>query len=410
MLDALYTVVIYPLTQIIEFVFVFSQKVFKETGWSVAAVSAAISVLCLPLYAVAERWQQTERDAQKRLKPKVDKIRAVFAGDERYMILSAYYRQNRYHPAYALRGAFGLLIQVPFFIAAYSYLSHLEALKGARFLFIRDMGAPDSLLHVGRFALNVLPVAMTLINVAASAVYAKGFPAKEKAQLYGTALVFLVLLYNSPAGLVLYWTLNNVFSLAKNAVQKTKRPLKTAYIALCICVAAVDVYMLFVHRGLLTKRLSLAAACSAAYLLPLCIRAKNWAARAAAQKTVLRHTALWQTKTYALSGIILFLLAGAVIPGALVASSPEEFSFIEQYRSPFPFIGTTLLQSAGIFIVWASCLYFLFSPKVRAALTAFLSLFAAAALVNTFAFPGNYGFLTTNLVFSNAAAFNEKRG
>ncbi|WP_162505032.1 hypothetical protein, partial [Treponema endosymbiont of Eucomonympha sp.] len=87
MLNALYTVVIYPLTQIIEFVFVFSQKVFKETGWSVAAVSAAISVLCLPLYAVAERWQQTERGAQKRLKPKVDKIRAVFAGDERYMIL-----------------------------------------------------------------------------------------------------------------------------------------------------------------------------------------------------------------------------------------------------------------------------------------------------------------------------------
>ncbi|WP_228378566.1 hypothetical protein [Treponema endosymbiont of Eucomonympha sp.] len=29
------------------------------------------------------------------------------------------------------------------------------------------------------------------------------------------ALVFLVLLYNSPAGLVLYWTVNNVFSLAK---------------------------------------------------------------------------------------------------------------------------------------------------------------------------------------------------
>jgi membrane protein insertase Oxa1/YidC/SpoIIIJ len=147
-LEILYNIVIYPLVQIIEFVFMFAQKIFKETGVSVIAVSGAVSLLCLPLYNVAEKLQRTEREAEKKLKPKVDKIKAVFSGDEQYMMLSAYYRQNHYHPVYAMRNTFSLLIQIPFFIAAYSYLSHLEALKGARFLFIADLGAPDGLIRI----------------------------------------------------------------------------------------------------------------------------------------------------------------------------------------------------------------------------------------------------------------------
>ena len=95
-MNILYNIVIYPLVQIIEFVFVFAQKVFKETGVSIITVSAAVSVLCLPLYNIAENWQRIERDTQKKLKPGIDKIKAVFSGDERYMILSAYYRQNHY--------------------------------------------------------------------------------------------------------------------------------------------------------------------------------------------------------------------------------------------------------------------------------------------------------------------------
>jgi membrane protein insertase Oxa1/YidC/SpoIIIJ len=148
-MNILYNIIIYPIIQIIEFVFVFAQKAFKETGVSIMAVSGAVSLLCLPLYNVAEKWQRIERDAQKKLKPKIDKIKAVFRGDEQYMILSAYYRQNHYHPVYAMRNTFSLLIQIPFFIAAYSFLSHLDALKEAHFLFISDMGAPDGMVKIG---------------------------------------------------------------------------------------------------------------------------------------------------------------------------------------------------------------------------------------------------------------------
>ena len=74
----------------------------------------------------------------------------------------------------------------------------MEALKGQSFLFIKDMGAPDRLFAIGSFYVNILPIAMTAINIIAGAIYTKGFATKEKVQIYGMALVFLVLLYNSP--------------------------------------------------------------------------------------------------------------------------------------------------------------------------------------------------------------------
>ncbi len=149
MSTVIFNIIIYPIIQIVEFIFTVSQTIFKNTGFSVMCVSAAVTVLCLPLYAVAERWQELERQMQKRLKNGVERIKAAFTGDEQYMILSVFYKQNHYHPIMALRSSFGLLIQVPFFIAAYAYLSHLEVLRGTSFLFIRDLGAPDALFKLG---------------------------------------------------------------------------------------------------------------------------------------------------------------------------------------------------------------------------------------------------------------------
>ncbi|MDR2097161.1 MAG: YidC/Oxa1 family membrane protein insertase [Spirochaetaceae bacterium] len=406
-MNILYNIIIYPIVQIIEIVFVFTQKIFKETGISIIAVSCAVSVLCLPLYNVAERWQKIERDIQKKLKPKTDKIRAVFRGDERYMILSAYYRQNSYHPVYAMRNTFSLLIQIPFFIAAYSYLSHLELLKDARFLFINDLGSPDGLLKIGGGGgINLLPLLMTLINVVSGAVYTRGLPARDKAQLYGMAAVFLVLLYNSPAGLVLYWTCNNIFSLGKNCIKKIK---SSEIILLHLITAAVflfDVYVLFFHDGAIFKRLLTGAAATIILAFMISINSVKKFYGIIIEFINLRNTGSVSAKIFFSSAVILFLLSGFVIPSALIASSTEEFSFITPYDSPFPFIGTVTLQAAGIFIFWFSAVYFFFSKNVKQALSILLYILSVTALINTFVFPGDYGFLSLTLTFSNTSELN----
>jgi YidC/Oxa1 family membrane protein insertase len=405
-LEILYNIIIYPLVQIIEFVFIFTQKTFKETGVSVIAVSGAISLLCLPLYNVAEKWQQVERDTQKKLKPKIDKIKAVFRGDEQYMILSVYYRQRHYHPVYAMRNTFSLLIQIPFFIAAYSYLSHLEALQGARFLFINDLGAPDALLKIGAGkSVNLLPILMTLINVVSGAVYTKGFPFRDKAQLYGMALIFLLLLYGSPAGLALYWTLNNIFSLIKNCVKKTKYSKAILYYSFVAAAAALDMYVLFIHGGHPLKRFITASVITAFLVLALVIKIAKPSLRKFILSINLSDTAAVHTRTFINSVIILFLLSGLAIPGSLIASSPVEFSFIDSNESPLPFVAAAMFQSMGFFLFWCPVIYFFFSKNVKTALAMALSVLSVIALIDTFIFPGNYGFITTTLIFSNFKNF-----
>ena len=71
---------------------------------------------------------------------------------------------------------------------------------------------------------------MTVINIIAGFIYAKKGQIKEKIKLIIIALVFLVLLYNSPSGLVFYWTLNNLFSLCKNIVVHYITPQLSLYV------------------------------------------------------------------------------------------------------------------------------------------------------------------------------------
>jgi YidC/Oxa1 family membrane protein insertase len=401
----LYSLIIFPLVQFIELTWIVIYKTSSNPGLAILAVSAAVSICTLPLYFIAEKHQRAEREIQKRLKPEIDNIKAVFSGDEQYMILSTYYRQNHYHPVYALRSSLGLLIQIPFFIAAYSFLSHLGALNNVPFLFVKDLGAPDALLPglIAGYSLNVLPVLMTLINCVAGAVYTRGLPVKEKVQLYGMALVFLVLLYNSPSGLVLYWTMNNVISLIKNCLQRIKNSKKFVFISLYVAVAFLDAYIFFIHRGAIRKRVMFIAVCSLVFLKPLVGKLYAWGKRKIKINTnIASQSALGQTNTFVFSVIILFLLAGLVIPGALIASSVQEFSFIEDHTSPLPFAGNVMMQAAGIFLFWPLCFYALFSKKTKNTLAVIMSLLCIAAIVNTFVFSGNYGFMTPMLKFSNA--------
>ena len=361
-MSILYLIFIYPIELLIELVFQLSYWRWENCGISLAAVSLAVSFLSLPLYIIAERWQQKERDIQKAFKPEIDEIKAVFKGDERYMILSTFYRQNHYHPVMALRSSISLMIQVPFFIAAYVYLSNLEMLKGQNLWFIKDLGAPDQLFSMGGFPINVLPIAMTVINIVASAVYVKGFAFKEKLQLYGMAALFLVLLYNSPAGLVFYWTLNNIFSLCKNICYKVKFKRSTA-----------------LENGLkkiynICKR----------PLVPLY------------QQNKLR------LGIFFLAVGAFLLLVGAVIPSSLICSSVQEFSYIEPYGNPLEIFRFPFLQTLGI-AVWFVGLYFLFSKKTQTVFTFLLLAGVAGALVNTYVFAGGYGTVLAQngLIFEN---------
>jgi YidC/Oxa1 family membrane protein insertase len=347
MIDILYTLIIFPIEQVIEICFFYGNNWFGSLGVAILVVSAAVSTFVLPVYLMAEKQQHRQREIEKGLKDGVYLIKSVFKGDERFMLLSAYYRQNNYHPVFALRNSFDLLIQIPFFIAAYHFLHNLEVLKGVSFLFIPDLGDPDRLL----FGLNILPIIMTIINIVSGMIYAKDLTAKDKIQLYLMAGVFLALLYNSPAGLVLYWTSNNIYNLVKNIIQNSLKNKK----------------------------------------------------REEPRKTVeIKANALNDSRTFILALLAITLLIGLVIPSGVISSGVDEFSYSTagELVSPLRFVIHTALQACGFFL-WGICLYFLFQGKTRAILTTAVVSLLIMSVMDTFVYWKNYGFLTQELVLSN---------
>lgn len=190
----------------------------KTANWgeAVLIMSLVVNFVILPIYMKAEKWQEDERALRKSFEDKEKMIKRTFKGQERFAMISTMQRQAGYSPLLTLRSSIGFFLQVPFFFAAYHFLSHFEPLAGVSFLGLPDLSKPDGLIHLGGFSVNVMPFVMTVINLASALVYTKNLTQKDKNQLYAMAALFLVLLYDAASGLVLYWTCNNIFSFAKN--------------------------------------------------------------------------------------------------------------------------------------------------------------------------------------------------
>ncbi len=401
-MNLLFNLLIYPVKQIIEFAFSLFYHVFKNPGAAILGVSLAVTIMCLPLYIVAEKWTDFERDTQKKLEGGVKRIKKYFKGDEQYMILTTYYRQNHYHPLMALRSSFSLLIQIPFFLAAYSYLSHLSLLQGNTFFILKDLGKSDTLFKIGNFTVNVLPILMTLINCASGFVYTKGHSLREKLQVYIMAALFLVILYDSPSGLVLYWTLNQVFSLTKNIFMKLKNPLKVFYVCVALAILFCDFYLIFIHPGSFKRRLLMTVVISFILVIPLFVKLASILIDSTLKG--LLENSRQRFFIFIASAFGLLFLTGLFIPSSIISSSVIEFFNIDNLGSPVTFVKNTFMQACGLFIVWPVFLYFLFNRRIQTAFSAFSFILFICAVVNSFIFTGSYGTLTRMLTFSENIA------
>ncbi|MCR5590868.1 MAG: YidC/Oxa1 family membrane protein insertase [Lachnospiraceae bacterium] len=354
--EILYDLLIRPIWLLLEIIFRTAYTICRNPGISIISVSLAVNILVLPLYLLSDKVCAEDRTKQKKMEPWIKHIRKTFSGDERFMVLSEYYRQNDYQPYYVLRSSLSLLLQVPFFIAAYKFLSELQLLHGVPFLMINDLGSPDGIVRFQNFSVNLLPVLMTAINLISSVIYTKGGPLREKVQTIVLALVFLVLLYNSPSGLVFYWTLNNLFSLGKNAVMS---------------IAGIN-------EKPKTEKTS------------------------GHDMTDEEHSkGIWFA-----SSLFISILTGMVIPLSVITSSPLEFIKRGKYADPTMYVYTTLATAAGVFLVWSGVVFFLGSPRFKKIYSRFWLAGAAVFFMNYMIFDRNFGVLFDDLKYSETFGYS----
>jgi YidC/Oxa1 family membrane protein insertase len=376
-----YTLFVWPVRFILESLFVLFNRIFDAPGPSVVFLSVVVNTLTLPIYIIADRWQKEERELQKRMKKKLAVIKSAFRGDERQMIINAYYRQTGYSPVFILKASVGLLLQIPFFIAAYQFLSHTSLLSGASFLFLRDLNAPDNLIRLGKLSFNVMPVLMTALNFVSSLIYAKDLGKRELVQLSAMALIFLVLLYNSPAGLVLYWTVNNLYSLAKNAASAAlKKPGKVLQIVFGI-FAVVFLVLIWSGKAKVERYGPLFSAFAAALIiLPFVWK---WLLKAMERRGETENL-------YYLSMLTLFFLLGMLSPLQVIAASVPDF------EHPWGFIGRTFAQGFAFLVLIPLFVRALAPKDVRKILTASFPVLAILCLICYFVLSKSYGVMDRN--------------
>ncbi|MBQ9021412.1 MAG: YidC/Oxa1 family membrane protein insertase, partial [Eggerthellaceae bacterium] len=389
LLDLIYTFFIGPLELFFEVIFSLAYSAVGNPGIAIIVLSLAMNFLVLPLYRRADALQEEERDRMAAMKPWTDHIKKTFTGDERFMMLQTYNRQMGYKPTDVFKGSISLLLEIPFFIAAYHFLSHLQLLHGVSFGPLADLGAPDALIHIGGISINFLPILMTLINVISAAVYLKGFPLSSKIQTYGIAAIFLVLLYNSPSGLVFYWTLNNLFSLVKNLVYRVSAKQKVTR-----AQAAQG------KRGELLGRAAQAERGNQVAQLEQPTQSKRSASKRGLLARLNPTEATTQdNRSFVLGGIFFALLIGVFIPLTVIQSSPEEFVDLTHFESPLFFVAKSFALALGTFVLWFGVFYRLASPKGRSVFGFLLFAAAATAIVNFLFFGTDYGTLSAYLQY-----------
>ncbi len=413
MLDFLYTIFIMPVECIVEFIFYFMNKIFMDKpAISIMFVSLVINLCVLPLYKRADDMQEREREKVKSMERWNRHIKKTFKGDERYMMQTTYYRIENYNPLSAIKGSLSLLFQIPFFIAAYHFLSNLKLLDGVSFYLISDLGAQDGILKLGNVAVNVLPILMTLINIVSGAIYTKGFKAKEKLQLYAMALLFLVILYRSPAGLVLYWTCNNLFSLLKNVFFKLVKR-KRAVINVLSAATGTGLFVKLVLSHRLTARrqflllgiimvlsyLPLFLSIADKYNLKLKKNIENF--------FVVKEGEMKQVKALFWTGALFCtVFLGLTIPAQLISTSPVEFGSVV-HNTPLALVVNALSLYAGFILVWAGIFYGISKESGKKIFAYLLWVVSICSLINYYLFYGKYGTMDYLLKFVELPIYND---
>lgn len=176
--------------------------VTKNFGLDIIILSILIKIIFLPLTQISMR---SMKEMQK-VQPEMNRLRQQFKDDkarlqQEIMLL---YKRRKINP---MSGCLPMLIQIPVFIALYNALQNsIEMRHAPFFLWIRDLSAKDPIYITPLVMGATMVIQQKMTPTAADPAQAKIFMLMP--------IMFTFLFLNFPSGLVLYWLVNNVLSIA----------------------------------------------------------------------------------------------------------------------------------------------------------------------------------------------------
>lgn len=178
-------------------------QVIGNWGWSIVLVTVLVKLLFFRLSASSYKSMA----GMRKLQPKLAALRERYGDDKAKMSQAtmALYREEKVNP---LGGCLPIVIQIPVFIALYWVLLESVELRQAPFiLWINDLASPDP-FHVLPLIMGVTMLVQQKLNPAPPD------PMQAKVMMF-LPVLFTILCWSFPSGLVLYWVVNNTLSIAQ---------------------------------------------------------------------------------------------------------------------------------------------------------------------------------------------------
>ncbi|NDE23992.1 MAG: membrane protein insertase YidC, partial [Betaproteobacteria bacterium] len=179
-------------------------------GWSIVAL---VFLLKLAFY-----WLNAKAYASmakmKAINPKIMEMRERLKDNPQQMQqeMMRIYREEKVNP---MGGCFPIMVQIPVFIALYWVLLSSVEMRNAPWIgWIHDLSAPDPYF--------ILPVVMTLSTLLQTALNPAPPDPLQAKMMWFMPLIFSVMFFFFPSGLVLYWITNNILSIAQQWVINTR--------------------------------------------------------------------------------------------------------------------------------------------------------------------------------------------
>ena len=191
-----------------------------------AAILALTTIVKLSLWPLQNKATGSMR-RMSALSPKIQELREKYKDDPTRMNqeVMKLYKEYGINP---VGGCLPMLIQIPIFFGLFTMLRQAVELRGASFLWIKDLSQPDTVGHLPilGWPINVLPLIMAATSFWMTHLTPKsGDPTQQRMMMF-MPIIFIVFCYNFAAALALYYTAQNLFSILQ-LYQNRKQPMPT---------------------------------------------------------------------------------------------------------------------------------------------------------------------------------------
>lgn len=196
---------------------------FHNYGVSIIVITIIIRLVFLPLTIKSMISMKKTQFQMEKLKPRMDAIKEKFKDDKakQNAEIMKLYTSSGVNPLASLGGCFPLLIQLPVFIALYDVLLHSIDLRHSSFLWIQDLSEPETLFDIPGIGIpfRILPLLMGVswfisqkMTPMTPAAGGENMQLQMKMMQF-MPIIFTVMFWGLPSGLILYWTVSNILSI-----------------------------------------------------------------------------------------------------------------------------------------------------------------------------------------------------